>query len=128
MPRPPSDVLTEREALIMQILWDHGPLTSVQLGEHLPGNPHDSSVRTILRVLNQKRYVHIDNDQRPARYEASVPQARVQKKATRSLLKRFFSGSVEDLVQHLIEDEQLTPEQLTKLRRKFASKRKGGES
>jgi predicted transcriptional regulator len=127
MPRPPSDVLTEREALIMQVLWDHGPLTSVALGEHLPGKPHDSSVRTMLRVLSQKRHVHIDSNQRPALYEAAVPQTRLRKKATQSLLRRFFSGSVEELVQHLIEDEQLTPEQLTKLRRKFASKRKGGE-
>lgn len=127
MPRPQSDVLTEREAQIMQVLWDREPVTSLELGEHLPGKPHDSSVRTILRVLNQKGYVRIDSGQRPALYEAAVPQGRLQKKATQSLVKRFFSGSVEELVQHLIEDEQLTPEQLTKLRRKFGAKRKGSD-
>lgn len=128
MPRPQSDVLTEREAQIMQVLWDQGPVTSLDLGERLPGKPHDSSVRTMLRVLNQKGYVQIDSGQRPAMYEAAVPQARLQSKATQSLLKRFFSGSVEELVQHLIEDEQIAPEQLTKLRRKFGSKKKGSDS
>ena len=127
MARPKSDVLTEREARIMQVLWDHGDMTSVALGVRLPNNPHDSSVRTMLRVLIQKGCVRVDSKQRPAVYSSAVPQSKLQKKATHSLLQRFFSGSVEDLVQHLIEDEQLTPEQLKKLRRKFGSPRKGRE-
>jgi predicted transcriptional regulator len=124
MSRPKSDVLTEREAQIMQILWDRGQMTSVAIGQVLPGDPHDSSVRTMLRVLIQKGYVRVDNGQRPAVYTAAVPQARLRKKATHSLLQRFFSGSAEDLVQHLLEGDQLTPEQLTKLRRKYGSQRR----
>lgn len=126
MARPKSNMLTEREAQIMQVLWGHGEMTSGSVGEQLPDTPHDSSVRTMLRVLIQKGYVCVDNQQRPAVYAAAVPQFKLQRKATHSLLQRFFSGSVEDLVQHLIEDEKLTPEQLTKLRRKYGSQKKEG--
>ena len=124
MSRPKSDALTAREAQIMQVLWDHGAMTSGAVGDRLPGSPHDSSVRTMLRVLIQKGYVHVDRGVRPAVYSAAVPQSKLQKQATQSLLQRFFSGSVEDLVQHLIEDEQLTLEQLTNLRRRFGSQEK----
>ena len=128
MARPKSDVLTEREAQIMQVLWEHGGMTSVALGARLPNNPHDSSVRTMLRVLIQKGHVRVDRGQRPAVYAPAVRQSKLRKKATHSLLQRFFGGSARDLVQHLIEDEQMTLEQLTKLRRKFGSHRKGRDS
>lgn len=128
MARPKSDVLTKREAQIMKVLWDCGDLSSGVVRAKLPGNPHDSSVRTMLRVLVEKGYVRIKGGQRPVLYASAVPQAKLQKKAMRSLLQRFFGGSVEGLVQHLIEDEQLTLEQLTKLRQKFGSNENGRES
>ena len=124
MARPKSDLLTEREAQIMRLLWNHGDMTADAIRAGLPDNPHDSSVRTMLRVLKRKGYVRVDNGQRPAVYAAAIPQTKVQKSATRNLLHRFFGGSVEDLVQNLIEDEQLTVEQLAKLRKKFGSQRK----
>lgn len=105
----------------MQLLWKQGPLTSDDIRSRLPGQPHDSSVRTMLRVLIRKGYVHRDPDSRPAAYAAAVPQANAQNKATRSLLQRFFSGSAQELVQHLIDHEQLTAEQLARLRRQFHS-------
>ncbi len=48
-------------------------------------------------------------------YRASVGQRNAQQKALRSVLARFFSGSAEDLVLRLIEDERLTPEQIEAL-------------
>ncbi len=128
MARPPSDVLTEREAQIMGLLWDHGSQTSESVRDRLPDKPHNSSVRTMLRVLADKGYVRVDNEQRPAVYSAAVPRSRVQKKAMRGLLRRFFNGSLDNLVQHLIDDEQLTPEQLERLKDSVASRRKGRRS
>lgn len=127
MPRPPAQALTERESQIMRLLWKQGALTSEEIRSRLPGQPHDSSVRTILRVLVRKGYVHRDPDSRPAAYSAAVPEANAQNKAARSLLQRFFSGSALELVQHLIDHEQLTPEQLAKLRRQFRSPKRNDE-
>src|SRR5262249_60977372 len=111
MPRPPSPLLTDREAQIMGILWSRGPSTAETVRELLPDQPHDSTVRTLLRVLVSKGQVRIRARQ-PAVYEAAASQAQRQTKAAKSLLTRFFGGSVEALVLRLIEDEDLTPEQL----------------
>ncbi len=57
MPRPASELLTQRENQIMEVLWMHGAVTAEAVREALPGDPHDSSVRTMLRVLRNKGYV-----------------------------------------------------------------------
>src|ERR1700741_3213184 len=126
MPRPPSDLLTDREAQLMETLWAHGPSTAEAVREALPDQPHDSTVRTLLRVLKEKGYVRIRGRQ-PAVYEPIVVRTQVQTKAAQSLLARFFGGSVEALVLRLVEDDKLSPEQLDQLRKSLSQrKRKGG--
>ena len=128
MARRASDVLTERESQIMGILWELGKATSEQVRERLPGDPHDSSVRTLLRVLHTKGYVRLNRRKRPATYRPLVSQARVQQKAAQSLLHRFFGGSAEALVLRLIEDEQLSQEQLAQLKKTSGHTRRGGKA
>jgi predicted transcriptional regulator len=125
MPRPASELLTDREAQIMEILWTRGRATAEEVRTALADEPHDSTVRTLLRVLKEKGYVKIAGRQ-PAVYEPTVPQADVQQSAARSLLNRFFGGSADELVLRLLEDEQLTAEQLNQLRKQFSSQRRKG--
>ncbi len=126
MARSPAKLLTDREAQLMEVLWNQGPLTAESVRNALPDTPHDSTVRTLLRILKEKGYVRIRGRQ-PAIYEPIVARKRVQTKATQSLLARFFSGSVQELVQCLVEDEQLSPGQLQQLRKSLKQrKRKGG--
>ncbi len=128
MARPKTEVLTEREAQIMSVLWDLGEASSDEVRVKLPGSPHDSSVRTMLRVLVEKRLVKVNNAVRPAVYRAAIPRSKMRARAAASLLKRFFSGSAEELVQHLLDDEQLTPEQLAELKRQYGSRGKAKKS
>jgi BlaI family penicillinase repressor len=126
MARPLSDLLTAREAQIMEILWDRGPSTADVVRVALPDEPHDSTVRTLLRILKHKGYVRVRGRQ-PAVYEAKIDRAKAQKKATQSLLARFFGGSAEALMHHLVEDEELTPEQLEKWRQALAKRKAKGD-
>jgi BlaI family transcriptional regulator, penicillinase repressor len=126
MPRPTSQTLTERESQLMEILWRLGPATAEAIRAEIPDEPHDSTVRTLLRILQRKGYVRIRGRQ-PAVYEAKVARQEAQSAATQSLLSRLFGGSAEALVLRLVEDEQLTAEQIQSLRKKVA-KRKGGKS
>jgi predicted transcriptional regulator len=125
MPRPTSELLTQRESQIMEVLWTHGAVAAETVREALPGDPHDSSVRTMLRVLRNKGYVRIRGRQ-PALYEPAVARSQVQGKAAKSLLQRFFDGSVEALVMRLVEDEQLTPDQLDGLRKQLSRRKRPG--
>lgn len=117
MTRTPSETLTERESQIMAVLWGLGRATADEVRRAMPGGPHDSTVRTLLRVLVRKGYVVREAEGRAHRYRPAVERSRAQRSALRSLLARFFGGSAEDLVLRLIEDEQITPEQLDALRR-----------
>jgi len=127
MARPPSDFLTEREAQIMEILWSQGDSTAEAVRQSLPDEPHDSTVRTLLRVLKDKRYVRVVGRQ-PAVYQPRVTREQAQSKAARSLLARFFGGAADALVLRLLEDEELTPQQIEQLRKKLQSRsRKGGK-
>lgn len=117
MARPTSEALTGREAQIMEVLWDLGAATAEQVRERLPDGPHDSTVRTLLRVLVEKGFASRDDRGTAYTYRPSVERDKAQRVALRHLLGRFFGGSAESLVLRLIEDEQLRPEQLDAIRR-----------
>lgn len=117
MGRSSSDVLTEREAEVMEAVWRLGDATAEQIRESMSGSPHDSTVRTLLRILEAKGYVLHEVRGKVYVYRAKVERRNAQRQALQGVLKRFFAGSAEDLVLRLIEDERLTPEQLDSLRR-----------
>jgi BlaI family penicillinase repressor len=117
MARQNLQSLTEREAQIMDIVWRLGEVTAEQVREALPGTPHDSTVRTLIRVLENKGYLAHDVRGKVYVYRALVGRNKAQKLAVRTILTRFFAGSAEDLVLRLIEDEQLSREQLDELRK-----------
>ena len=122
MARPTSPLLTDREAEIMSVLWELGPSTSQQIGERLSGEPHGSTVRTLLRILAGKGHVKVNNHVRPAVFTPAMKQRSVRKKAAAELLKRFFGGSAEELVLHLLDDERLSAEQLKELEQRFLNR------
>lgn len=103
----------------MEVLWRLGAATAEQVRAGLPeqDRPHDSSVRTLLRVLESKGQVTHEVRGKAYVYRAAVPRDTAQRTAVRDVLARFFGGSAEDLVLRLIEDERLTIEQLDAIRR-----------
>jgi predicted transcriptional regulator len=126
MARPVSDFLTEREAQIMEILWARGDATAETVRQALPDEPHDSTVRTLLRVLKDKGYVRVKGRQ-PATYLPRVSREQAQSKAAKSLLARLFGGAADALVLRLLEDEQLTPQQIDHLKTTLQARQRKGE-
>lgn len=125
MARPTSAGLTPREAQIMEILWTEGPCPADRIREALPDRPHDSTVRTLLRILETKGCVKHSVQGKAYIYRPAVKRANAERKAVNSLLQRFFGGSAEALVLRLIEDEKLTHEQLEQLRKTSGGTSKG---
>ena len=117
MPRPSSESLTGREAQIMDVLWRVGPATADAIRAELPDPLHDSTVRTLLRVLASKGYLAHEVVGKAFVYRPAIERGRAQRRALGEILGRFFGGSAEDLVLRLIEDERLTPAQLDEIRR-----------
>ncbi len=108
--------LTNREADVMQVLWDHGPCLVAEVREHLQDDLAYTTVLTILRTLESKGYVRHAEEGRGHRYSAKVQQQDARKSALRHLKDKLFKGSAELLFTHLVTDQKLTPEQIKRMR------------
>ncbi len=101
----------------MDVIWRLGAATAEQVREGLSHPPHDSTIRTLLRVLESKGHVRHESAGKAYLDSATVDRQQARGHALGTLLAKFFGGSAEDLVLRLIEDERITPEQLDELRR-----------
>lgn len=114
--------LTDREADVMQVLWDRGPSVVSEVRDHLDDPLAYTTVLTVLRTLELKGYVGHKAEGRVHRYYAAVQQQAARRSALRHLAGKLFSGSAELLFTHLVSDARLTPEQIGRMRRMLRAK------
>lgn len=112
--RPP---LTDLENEIMQIIWSRGPSSVEAVYEALPPSRKlkESSVRTILRRLEKKRYLFHEIRARAYIYSAGEAPRKVAARAVRQIIERFCHGSVEELVMGMVDAEVLSSEEMARL-------------
>jgi len=109
--------LTDREADVMQLLWDYGPSVVTEVRSRLSDELAYTTVLTILRTLEAKGYVRHKEEGRVHRYFAAVQQQAARKSALRHLTGKLFKGSSELLFAHLVSDRKLTAEQIERMRK-----------
>jgi len=119
--------LTNREADIMQVLWDHGPCVVAEVRGHLRDELAYTTVLTLLRTLEAKGYVRHTEEGRGHRYAAKVRQQAARKSALKHLTEKLFQGSAEILFTHLVSDQKLTADQIRRMRALLAEKADDGE-
>ena len=121
--RKKQPALSPLENAVMQIVWNDQPLTAEAVREKMD-KTHGlkaSTVRTLLRRLEDKGYVTHEVEGRTYIYHAVVEQTNVAASAVRSIVDKFCSGSVEDLLVGLVDDKQISPERLQKLANQIAA-------
>ena len=100
-----THTLSRRERQIMDILYRRGRATAAEVNQDLPGEPHYSTVRTQLRVLEEKGHVkHAEEGLRYV-YMPAVPRRAARKSALKHLVDTFFDGSAENAVAALLGGE-----------------------
>ena len=126
MAKSPHLTLTRRERQIMDILYRHGRATAAEVMKQLSGDPSDSTVRTQLRVLEDKGHVRHEEQGLRYIYMPAVPRHAARKSALRHLVKTFFEGSTEAAVAALLggEGARLSDEELERLAALVAKARK----
>ena len=119
-------VLSRRERQIVDILYRKGRATAAEVMEDLPGDPSYSTVRTQLRVLEEKGHVRHETDGVRYVYFPAAPRHTVRKSALRHLVDTFFDGSVEQAVAALLgaEGSRLSEEELERISELIARARK----
>ena len=128
MSRSLHSILTRRERQIMDILFRRGRATAAEVMEELPGEPSYSTVRTQLRVLEEKGHVRHEEDGVRFIYAPAVTRHSARKSALRHLVATFFDGSPEKAVAALLggEGSELTEEQLERIAGMIDKARKEG--
>ena len=108
--------LTDREADVMQVLWDQGPSVVNEVRDRLHDDLAYTTVLTILRTLEQKGYVRHEEEGRVHRYFAAVKEQAARKSALQHLTGKLFKGSAELLFTHLVSDQKLSKDQIRRMR------------
>jgi BlaI family transcriptional regulator, penicillinase repressor len=119
---------TDREIDVMEVLWERGPSLVWEVQAALKGNLAYTTVLTILRTLEAKRYVRHEQEGRGHRYFAAVKQQAAQQSALRHLTSKLFKGSAELLFTHLVSDQKLSAKQIRNMRALLQSKSQKGEN
>jgi predicted transcriptional regulator len=118
MARKTSPTLTEAELRLMNVLWTQGPSTVGDVVEALPDDVDlaYSTVLTTLRILEDKGYLRHAKEGRAFVYHPVVGREEVSRNAIRYVLDRFFGNRRDQLVLSILNDEDISERELTRLR------------
>jgi len=118
--RRQSHSLTDAEAPVMDVLWQREEATVADIVAALKDRKrtaHYSTVQTLLRILENKGYVGHEKVGRAFIYRAKIDARQARRRALSHLLTRLFNGSPSELVLNVIEDGQIDPEELQRLKK-----------
>jgi predicted transcriptional regulator len=120
--------LTRRERQIMDVLYRLGRATAADVMAALPGDPNYSTVRTQLRVLEDKGHVQHEEEGLRYVYAPAVPRHAARKSALKHLVETFFDGSAEQVVAAVLggEASRLSDEDLERISGLIEKARKDG--
>jgi predicted transcriptional regulator len=123
MPPKKSNTLTEAELRLMKILWRRGESAVTDLVAAMPDGESlaYNSVLTTIRILEQKGYVEHHQEGRAFVYRPTIAEHEASRSEVRHVLNRFFGNSRERLLLSLLGDEELSQEELQRLKEAIAT-------
>lgn len=107
--------LGDLEREVMQLVWAYGPVTAEAVREKLSRPLKESTVRTVLRRLEEKGYTIHTVDGRTFVYQAAEERGRVAAKAVQRIVDWFCNGSVEEVLVGMVDRAMLDQKQLRAL-------------
>jgi BlaI family transcriptional regulator, penicillinase repressor len=121
-------VLGDRELDVMGVLWDLGSGTVAEVRDKLPADLAYTTVLTILRNLEAKELVEHTTEGKAHRYHPRVARKAARRSALARVVDKLFHGSPEQLITQLVEDEQLSADDLRRLRALLSTQEKKGRT
>jgi len=120
--------LTRRERQIMEVVYQLGRATAIEVMTNLPGRPANATVRTMLGVLEEKGYLRHETEKGKYIYFPTIPLASARKSALESVLETFFKGAEAAAVISILTkaDANLTEEERQKILELIEESRKDG--
>ncbi len=109
----------------MNFIWKAGPATAEQVREGLAPEHQlkDSTIRTLLRRLEERDLVTHVVDGKVFVYSASMPSRSLAARSVQQIIERFWSGSAEQFLAGMVDEKVLTPAQIRKLAGKIKDRK-----
>ncbi|MGI4829922.1 MAG: BlaI/MecI/CopY family transcriptional regulator [Janthinobacterium lividum] len=123
MPPKQSITLTEAELRLMKLLWTRGESAVADLVTAVAGETPlaYTSVLTTVRILERKGYVQHRQEGRAFLYSPCVAEHEAGRSEVEHLLQRFFGNSRERLLLSVLGDQEITAEELNRLKQTIAA-------
>jgi BlaI family transcriptional regulator, penicillinase repressor len=117
--------LGELEREVMRLVWGHASISAELVRERLPRRLKESTVRTVLRRLEEKGYVSHSIQGRTYLFQARDERQKVAAKAVRRIADWFCNGSLEEVLVGIVDAKMLDDKELEQLSKKIeAAKRR----
>jgi predicted transcriptional regulator len=113
--------LGTRELDVMTVLWERRSGTVSEVQQALATPLAYTTVLTILRNLEAKGVVRREDEGRAHRYFPKVKHRAAQRRALRTLIDTLFLGSPEALLTQLVDDHDLSADELRRIAKRLAS-------
>ncbi|MEL6627873.1 MAG: BlaI/MecI/CopY family transcriptional regulator [Bacteroidota bacterium] len=112
-------LLTPLELKVMNILWQLKQAFVKEIINEWPEEPKPkyNTVSTIVRILEEKGYAGHEAQGRSHRYHPLITKGKYQQKLVRNVLDNVFSGSLTGMVSSLINQEQVSSDELDALKK-----------
>lgn len=117
---------TDRELDLMDVLWERGSATASEMQDALQDELAYTTVLTLLQTLEEKGHVWAEKDGRAYRFHPEVDREQAGGSALRYVLDKIFRGSPEKMLYGMVDDVDLTREELARMRR-MLDERLGGD-
>lgn len=123
--RPLTADLSRRERQVMEILHQRGESTVAEILQALPDPPTYSAVRSILRILGEKKLIAYREDGPRYVYFPAKPTAKAGDDVLAHVVRTYFAGSPEQAVTALLRmsDTDVDDTEIARLRQKISRAR-----
>ena len=120
--------LSRRERQIMNIVYQRRQVSVTDVLDDLPDPPSYSTVRALLRILEEKGYLTHKKDGKRYIYRPTQPRHLAGRSALKQIFQTFFDKSIEKTVIALVSEVDLSDEELDRLSRLIEQAKKGDTS
>lgn len=111
-----------RELAVMSVLWRRGSATVAEVRDALDEDLAYTSVLSALQTLEKKGYVRPEAEGRAYRYFPTIAADTAGQSAIGRIKAAIFQGSTERMFAQLVSDEQLSREELQRMRALLAER------
>jgi BlaI family penicillinase repressor len=118
----PDVTLSELQIALMRVLWRRGETSTADVAAELAadrGLKH-TTIATVLTRLEKRGVVAQRREGRQLFYRAVVEEADVRRSMVADLIGALFAGDAQELVAHLVQESEIAPGDMAKIRRRLA--------